>query len=122
MKEFAVSEKEITASEKVINEYKQKAETNKVRLAEAEKEAEGRERIDVEALENVSLEQDKCVKENRESVRYHHRNHCTTDSTKKGMQTASLSGFPLPPFRQAGRREPESLTGENIADTIQESS
>ena len=63
MKEFAVSEKEITASEKVINEYKQKAETNKVRLAEAEKEAEGRERIDVEALENVSLEQDKCVKE-----------------------------------------------------------
>lgn len=63
MKDYAVPESEIAASEKVINDYKQKVETNKVRLEEAVKEAEGRERIDVAALENAASEQDKNVKE-----------------------------------------------------------
>ena len=55
MKSYAVTEKEIGDTEKVISDYKQKVETNKARLSEAEKEAEGRERIDVKALgESVS--------------------------------------------------------------------
>lgn len=68
MKLYAVPEKEIAASEKTISDYQQKTETNKVRLAEAEKEAEGRERIDVKALGEAAEEQNKLVESSRKSV------------------------------------------------------
>ena len=68
MKLYAVPEKEIAASEKTISDYQQKTETNKARLAEAEKEAEGRERIDVKALGEAAEEQNKLVESSRTSV------------------------------------------------------
>ena len=68
MKLYAVPEKEIAASEKTISDYQQKTETNKARLAEAEKEVEGRERIDVKALGEAAEEQNKLVESSRKSV------------------------------------------------------
>ena len=68
MKTYAVSEKEIAGSEKVLNDYRQKAETNRARLEEAQKEAEGRERIDLKALGESAEEQNKLVENTRKNV------------------------------------------------------
>ena len=73
MKRFAVTEKEIADSEKIINDYYQKVETNKARLAEASREAEGRAPIDVEALKEAAEAQNNLVEEIRKdagAVRY----------------------------------------------------
>ena len=68
MKTYAVPEKEIAASEKILSDYRQKVETNRARLEEAQKEAEGRERIDVKALGEAAEEQNKLVESSRKSV------------------------------------------------------
>lgn len=65
MKMCAATEQEIAASEKAIGEYRQKVETNRARLAEAEKEAEGRSPVDVKALEEAVAAQNEQV----ESIR-----------------------------------------------------
>lgn len=73
MKRCAVTEKEIADSEKIINDYYQKVETNKARLAEASREAEGRAPIDVEALKEAAEAQNNLVEEIRKdagAVRY----------------------------------------------------
>ena len=68
MKALAVPEKEITASEKTISDYQQKIETNKARLSEAKKEAEGKVRINVKELEKTVDEQNKLVESSRKTV------------------------------------------------------
>ena len=68
MKVYAVAEKEITASEKIISDYQQKAETNKARLLEAQREAKGRERIDVKALGEAVSGQNDLVESTRTVV------------------------------------------------------
>jgi exonuclease SbcC len=73
MKRCAVTEKEIADSEKTINDYYQKVETNKARLAEASREAEGRAPIDVKALKEAAEAQNNLVEEIRKdagAVRY----------------------------------------------------
>ncbi|MBQ7724446.1 MAG: SMC family ATPase, partial [Lachnospiraceae bacterium] len=50
MRTFVISEKDITAAEKSINEYEKKVETNKNMLADAVKEAKGKSIIDIEEL------------------------------------------------------------------------
>ena len=68
MKTCAVTEQEIAASENVIHAYRQKVETNRARLAEAEKEAEGRSPVDVKALEEASAAQSVLVERIREDA------------------------------------------------------
>ena len=68
MKTCAVTEQEIAASENVIYAYRQKVETNRARLAEAEKEAEGRSPVDVKALEEASAAQSVLVERIREDA------------------------------------------------------
>ena len=68
MKALAVPEKEITASEKTVSDYQQKIETNKARLSEAKKEAEGKVRINVKELEKTVDEQNKLVESSRKTV------------------------------------------------------
>ena len=68
MKGYAVTEKEIASSEKVISEYRQEAETNKARLLEAEEEAAGRKKTDAEALGEAVRRQDTFVEESRKAL------------------------------------------------------
>ena len=73
MKRCAVTEIEIADSEQTINDYYQKVETNKARLAEASREAEGRAPIDVDALKEAAEAQNNLVEEIRKdagAVRY----------------------------------------------------
>lgn len=50
MLEYVLSEKEITEADEEINHYKQEVATNKKQLEQAEKDAKGRELIDIESL------------------------------------------------------------------------
>ena len=68
MKSYAVTEKEISTAEKVINDYHQKVETNRARLAEAEEEAKDRVPVDVENLRTVVQEQTELVENLRKDA------------------------------------------------------
>ena len=73
MKMYAVTEKEIAESEKVINDYRQKVETNRARLTEAEEEAKNRVPADVENLKAAVQEQSELVENLRKeagAIRY----------------------------------------------------
>ncbi len=73
MKMYAVTEKEIAESEKVINDYRQKVETNRARLTEAEEEAKDRVPADVESLKAAVQEQSERVENLRKeagAIRY----------------------------------------------------
>lgn len=68
MKVYAVSEKEIAASENVINDHRRRVETNKARLLEAEEEAKDRTPVDVEELKKAVLEKNAVVEGIRKNV------------------------------------------------------
>lgn len=73
MKSYAVTEKEIGSAEKVINDYRQKVETNRARLAEAEEEAKDRVPVNAEDLRAVVQEQSELVENLRKdsgAIRY----------------------------------------------------
>lgn len=73
MKTYAVTEKEIAEAEKVINDYRQKVETNRARLTEAEEEAKNRVPADVENLKAAVQEQSELVENLRKeagAIRY----------------------------------------------------
>ena len=61
MRSFVVTEKEITASEKKINGYKQSVSTNSTQLKQAEKDAKGKTEVDVAELQRICTEQGKIV-------------------------------------------------------------
>ncbi len=68
---FVVTEKEISASEKKINEYKQAVSTNKTQLQQAEKDAKGKTEVDVAELQNTVTEQGKivdCIRKRQNTV------------------------------------------------------
>ena len=68
MMSYAVTEKEIAAAEKAINDYRQKVETNKARLKEAEEEAKDRVPVDVEELRTVVQAQSELVEQLRKNA------------------------------------------------------
>jgi exonuclease SbcC len=68
MVSYAVTEKEIAAAERDINDYRQKVETNRARLREAEEEAKDRVHVDVEELRTVVQEQNELVESLRKDA------------------------------------------------------
>ena len=63
MLDFVLSEDEIAAADKDINDYRQKVSTNKTQLEDAEKNANGRKLIDVDQLkEKCVLQKDEVAK------------------------------------------------------------
>lgn len=62
MLELVVTEDVITQTENLINEYKQKVSTNKTRLEQARKDAEGKTAVDIDELKLKCDEQDEKVK------------------------------------------------------------
>ncbi len=61
MLKYVVTEKEIANSEKIINAYNQSVITNKIQLQQAEKNAKGKEEVDVDELQNICTEQNRTV-------------------------------------------------------------
>ena len=68
MKSYAVTEKEISTAEKVINDYHQKVETNRARLAEAEEEAKDRVPVNAEELREAVQKQSELVENLRKEA------------------------------------------------------
>ena len=68
MVSYAVTEKEIAAAERDINDYRQKVETNRARLREAEEEAKDRVHVDVVELRTVVQEQSELVESLRKDA------------------------------------------------------
>lgn len=65
---YAVTEKEIAAAEKAVNDYRQKVETNRARLKEAEEEAKDRVPVDAEELRAAVQEQSELVENLRKDA------------------------------------------------------
>ncbi|MBR5348731.1 MAG: SMC family ATPase [Lachnospiraceae bacterium] len=80
---WVVNEDKIASKEQEINQYEQSVVANRRQLADAEQEAEGRERIDIEELNGICEAQDKRVRELRDtSNATRNRIHTNADKGK----------------------------------------
>lgn len=68
MKEFIVSDEEIAKAEEEINTYEKDVESNRKQLIQAEKDAEGKTRIDEELLQKDVCDQQAKVNETQEKL------------------------------------------------------
>ena len=67
MREFVVSEEQLSETEEKINKYKQDVEANKAQLVQAKADAKGKKTVDIEALKAACEEQEKAVREIRKA-------------------------------------------------------
>ena len=82
---YVVGEKDITLSDKVINEYKQTAATNKKQLSDAEADAKGKKVIDIEALKALCDEQSAKADLIRKKCNYSENRISTNEEKQKSI-------------------------------------